>query len=163
MGRHATASDPMVGQKPALHFFDNEINPQDMIKILEGVLDCKVSLTAHCDKSITAATKKCLAIGRLRGIRPKQMRQLHRAVIDTTTYYTASTWYARGRLGVQQHTTRLERILRMGAQALIGAFRTVSSGVLQDEAVLDAVETRLAMKTAKHALDVGSLPQQHPL
>lgn len=72
-------------------------------------------------------------------------------------------WYARGRLGVQQHTTRLERIQRMGAQAIIGDFRAVSSGVLNDEAGLEPVETRLARKTAKHALDVRALPAQHPL
>jgi hypothetical protein len=64
---------------------------------------------------------------------------------------------------VTGHISRLERIQRMGAQAIIGAFRTVSSGVLQDEAGLKAVETRLARKTAKHTLEVRALPQQHPL
>jgi len=149
--------------KPALHFLNSEVEPQTTIKILGVVLDSRLRMTAHTDKIITTATKKCLAIGRLRGIRPKQMRQLHRAVIDTTTDYAASTWYARGRLGVQQHTMRLEKIQRMGAQAIIGAFRTVSSGVLQDEAGLEAVETRLAKRTAKHALEVRALPEQNPL
>ena len=149
--------------KPALHFFESEVKAQDAIKILGVILDSKLNMTAHMDKIITTATKKCLAIGRLRGIRPKQMRQLHRTVVDTTTDYAASTWYARGRLGVQQHTTRLERILRMGAQAIIGAFRTVSAGVLQDEAGLETVDRRLARKTARHALDIRALPHHHPL
>ena len=51
----------------------------------------------------------------------------------------------------------------MGAQGVIGAFRTVSSAVLQDEAGLEAVEARLAWKTARHALEARSLPQTHPL
>lgn len=51
----------------------------------------------------------------------------------------------------------------MGTQVTTGAFWTVLSGVLQDEAGLKAVATRLARKTAKHALDVRALPQQHPL
>jgi ribonuclease HI len=51
----------------------------------------------------------------------------------------------------------------MGAQAVIGAFRTVSSAVLQDEAGLEPVESRLAKKAAKHALDVRALPRDHPL
>ena len=49
-----------------------------------------------------------------------------------------------------------QRVQHMGAQAIIGAFRTFSSGVLNDEAGLEAVETRLARKTAKHALDIAS-------
>lgn len=149
--------------EPTLEFLGSIIRPQGMIKILGVVLDSKLQMTAHIDKIVTAATKKCLALGRLRGLRPRQMRQLHRTVVDTTVDYAASTWYARGRLGVTGHISRLERIQRMGAQAIIGAFRTVASGVLQDEAGLEAVETRLARKTAKHALDVRALPQQHPL
>lgn len=132
-------------------------------KILGVMLDTRLCMTTHFDRIITTATKKCLAIGRLRGIRLKQMRQLHRAVIDSTTDYDASTWCARGRLGVHQRTTRLERIQCMGAQAIIGAFRTVSSEVLSDEARLEAVETRLARKTAKYTLEVRALPAQHPL
>ena len=57
----------------------------------------------------------------------------------------------------------LNRIQRMGAQAVIGAFRTVSCAVLQDEAGLEAVETRLARKIAQHVLDVRSLLRTHPL
>ena len=64
---------------------------------------------------------------------------------------------------MQDHIARLSRIQRMGAQAVIGAFRTVSTAVLQDEAGLELVENRLARKTAKHTLDVRSLPHTHPL
>jgi len=133
------------------------------MKILGVVLDHKLKITAHIDKTVTSATHNCLALGPLRGIRPKQMRQLHRAVVNTTIDDPASTWYARGRLGVTGHISRLERIQRMGAQAINGAFRTVSSDVLQDEAGLEAVETRLARKTAKHTLEMIALPEQHPL
>jgi len=152
-----------VDPRSALRFADTEIRPQDSIKILGVTLDSRLRMTAHTDRIITAATQKCLAIGRLRGLRPKQMRQLHRTVIDSATDYAASTWYARGKLGVQQHTTRLEKVQRMGAQAIIGAFRTVSSGILREEAGLESVETRLARKTAKHALDIRALPPHHPL
>lgn len=104
--------------KPSLQFFDSEVKPRDAIEILGVILDTKLHMTAHVDKIITMATKKCLTIGRLRGIRPKQMRQLHRAVLDTTTDYAASTWYATGRLGVQQHMTCLEHIKEMASSRL---------------------------------------------
>ena len=65
--------------------------------------------------------------------------------------------------GVREHLARLGRVQRMGAQAVIGAFRTVSSAVLQDEAGLEPVESRLARKSAEHALRVRALPHDHPL
>lgn len=150
-------------RRPSLRFLGTEIEPQDKIKVLGVILDAKLRMAAHIEKIIERATKKCLAIGRLRGVRPKQVRQLYRTVINATTDYAASSWYARGRRGVQDHLARLGRVQRMGAQAVIGAFRTVSSAVLQDEAGLEPAESRLARRAAKHALDVRALPRDHPL
>ena len=148
---------------PPLRFLGKNIEVQDRVKILGVVLDAKLNMKAHIDKVVQAATKKSLAMRRLRGVRPKQMRQLYGTVIATTTDYAACTWFARGRRGVQYHIARLNRIQRMGAQSVIGAFRTVSGAVLQDEAGLESVEARLAWKTARHALEARSLPQTHPL
>ena len=148
---------------PPLRFLDKNIEARDEVKILGVILDAKLNMKAHIDRVVQAATKKCLAIRRLRGLRPKQMRQLYRTVIAATTDYAASTWFARGRRGVRYHIASLDRIQRMGAQAVIGAFRTVSSAVLQDEAGLEAVEARLAWKTARHVLELRSLPHTHPL
>lgn len=44
---------------------------------------------------------------------------------------------------MQDHIARLNRVQRLGAQAVIGAFRTVSTAVLQDEAGLEPVESSL--------------------
>ena len=115
------------------------------------------------DKIVLAATQKYLAISRLKGIRPRQMRQLFRAVVVPTTDYAASTWFARGRLGTKKVTSQLEKIQKMGAQAITGAFRTVATTILEAEAALEPVEHRLAKRTAKHLLDLQSVPQDHPL
>ena len=158
-GRRTTESET----RPPLRFLGKNIEAQDKVKILGVVLDAKLHMKAHIDKVVQTATKKCLAMRRLRGVRPKQMRQLYKTVVATTTDYAASTWFARGRRGVHYHIARLNRIQRMGAQAVIGTFRTVSGAVLQDEAGLEAVEARLAWKTARHVLEVRSLPQTQPL
>ena len=50
-----------------------------------------------------------------------------------------------------------------GRTSYYRALRTVSSAVLQDEAGLEAAEARLAWSTARHALEVRSLPHTHPL
>ena len=151
------------GRLPVLRFLGRTIESQDKVKVLGVILDSKLRLKLHIDKVVQTATKKCLAIRRLRGIRPKQMRQLYRAVVAPTVDYAASAWFARGRWGTQDHITRLNRVQRLGAQAIIGAFRMVSTAVLQDEAGLEPVESRLAWRTARHTLDARSLPRTHPL
>ena len=133
------------------------------MKILGVILDAKLRMTNYIDKVVQAATKKCLALRRLKGIRPKHMRQLYRAVIVPATDYAASIWFAVDRWGTRDHITRLDRIQRMGAQAIIGAFRTVSTAVLQDEAGLEPVESRLAWRTANYAQKARALPETHPL
>lgn len=104
-----------------------------------------------------------IVIGRLRGVRPKQVRELYQSVISATTDFAASTWCARDRSGVREHLARLGRVQRMGAQLVIGPFRTVSSAVLQDEAGLEPVESRLARKSAERTLRGRALPHDHPL
>jgi hypothetical protein len=46
---------------------------------------------------------------------------------------------------------------------VIGAFRTVSFDVLQDEACLESVEQRLTRKVARHAVDIMTTQQGHPI
>ncbi|GIZ44655.1 hypothetical protein CKM354_000785200 [Cercospora kikuchii] len=150
-------------RKTSLRFLGQGIEPQDRIKVLGVILDSKLQMTDHIDKIVERATKRCLAMGRLRGIRPRQVRQMYQVAVTATTDYAASTWYAEGRRGTQEHVARLGRVQRMGAQAVIGAFRTVSSAVLQDEAGLEPVAMRLAKRVAKHALEVRALPRGHPL
>jgi hypothetical protein len=41
-------------------------------------------MDAHVEKVTTAATAKCLALARLKGLRPKQMRQLYQSVVVPT-------------------------------------------------------------------------------
>jgi hypothetical protein len=43
------------------------------------------------------ATKQCLAIRRLRGVRPKQVRQLYNATVVPIMDYGASVWYGPGK------------------------------------------------------------------
>lgn len=74
-----------------LMFNGAEINSTDRVKILGVTLDGKLRMDAYVERVITAATAKCLALARLRGLRLKQIRQLYRSVAIPTTDYAASS------------------------------------------------------------------------
>lgn len=58
----------------SLKFRGVEVVSQPAVKLLGAILDAQLNMRAHVEKVILAATKKCLAIGRLKGMRPKQKR-----------------------------------------------------------------------------------------
>lgn len=152
-----------VNAETSLKFRGVEVVSKPAVKLLGVILDAHLNMSAHLEKVTLAATKKCLAIGRLREMRPRQKRQLFNAMVTPTTDYAASVWFYRGLKGSRRHLRRLERVQRLGAVMIIGAFRTVSFNVLQDEACLEAVEQRLTRKVARHAVDVMTTNQGHPI
>jgi hypothetical protein len=59
-------------------------------------------MNEHVSKAVAKATGKCMALRKIRGVRPEQMRQMYMAAVVPTTDYAASTWYAPSRIGVQK-------------------------------------------------------------
>jgi hypothetical protein len=51
-----------------------------------------------------------MALRKIRGVRPAQMRQMYMAAVVPTTDYAASVWYAPLRIGVKGHVVALERV-----------------------------------------------------
>ncbi|THX73100.1 hypothetical protein D6D04_08719 [Aureobasidium pullulans] len=120
-------------------------------------------MDAHVERVTTAATAKCLALARLRGLRPKQMRQLYRSVVIPTTDYAASSWFSQDRRGISRLVNRLERVQKMGAKIILRAFNGVALRILEAEASLEPVRERLARKVAAHLASLTSLQESNLL
>lgn len=120
-------------------------------------------MDAHVERTTTAATVKCLALARLKGIRPKQMRQLYRSIVVPTTDFAASSWFSYDRLETTKHVNRMQRVQKLGARIILRAFQSVSTQVIEAEASLEPVAERLARKTARHVAGILSLPKDNPL
>ena len=56
-----------------------------------------------------------------------------------------------------------DKVQRLGAQAITGAFRSVAGSVLQDEAGLEPTRMRLARRVANHVVTARALPKDNPL
>jgi len=116
----------------------------------------------HVKKVVSKMTARCLALQRLKGLRPRQARQLYLAVITPATDYAASTWYAQGRRGSQGLISALESIQRLGARSILGAFKGVSLAVLEAEAHLEPVTHMLHRKVTSHLASLCALPETNP-
>jgi hypothetical protein len=148
-------------RSPPLMFSGAEINNTDRVKILGVTLDGKLRMDAHVERVTTAATAKCLALARLKGLRPKQMRQLYRSVVIPTTDYAASSWFSQARRGILRLVSRIERVQKMGAKIILRAFNGVTLRILEAEASLEPVKERLTRKVAAHLASLTSLQESN--
>lgn len=146
----------------ALSFQGQEIHPSKAVKILGVVLDEKLKMDDHVAKVTTKAFKQCLAIKRLKGVRPRAMRQLYNATVVPITDYAASAWYGPSMYGVGRLLNMVDRVQRLGAQVITRAFKKVALPVLESEAGLSPVEFRLKRKVGKYLAGLFSLPEGNP-
>lgn len=82
--------------------------PKASVKILGVTLDSRLSMNEHISKVVAKTIGKCMALRRIRGVPPVQMRQLYMAAVVPTTDCAASIWYASSRNGVKMHIVALE-------------------------------------------------------
>ena len=122
---------PDRGPTNHLVFGNKTIAPKQSVKILGVTLDSGLSMNEHVSKAVARAIGKCMALRKIRGVRPAQMRQLYIAAVVPTTDYAASTWYAPSRIGVKRHVVALERVQRLAARLILRAFKSVAMLVLQ--------------------------------
>jgi len=117
----------------------------------------------HVARVTAKAMKQCLAIKRLRGIRPKQVRQLYNATVTPIMDYCASAWYGPEKWGTTSLLRDMEKVQRIGAQAIILSFRATALAVAQAEASIETTVDRLQRKVSNHLLRSLTVPNTNPL
>jgi hypothetical protein len=91
------------------------------------------------------------------------MRQLYRSCVLLILDYAALTWYGLGRKGNRKLIKSLEKVQRLGARYILRAWKNVSLLVLEAEAHLKDIETRLEKKVTKHMLKAFTLLTTYPV
>jgi hypothetical protein len=102
-----------------LVFEGKTIAPKASVKILGVTFDSGLSMNEHISKVVAKAIGSCMALRRIRGVRPAQMRQLYTTAVVPTTDYAASVWYAPLRIGVKRHVVALERVQRLASRLIL--------------------------------------------
>lgn len=152
----------MENAKEPISFQGVDIVPEETVKMLGVTLDSELRMKQHISKVASKATTQCLAIKRLKGLSPRSMKQLYISTVTSITDYAASTWYRPKLKSTSRIKKTLDAIQRLGAQAITGAFKTVSLSILEVEADLPPTDFRLRKKVLSHWTNMHTLPDNHP-
>ena len=86
------------------------------------------------------------------------MRQLFRSCVLPIVDYAASAWFGPGKRGTVRLCHALGKVQRLGARAILRAWKAVALPILEAEANLEATRVRLTRKVVAHAIKLLVLP-----
>jgi hypothetical protein len=93
-----------------LSFGDAEVTLSLSVKVLGVTLDIRLVMDKHISKVMTKGVKACTLLQAIKGVRPRQIRQLFRSYVLPIIDYTASTWFGPGQRGVSRLCYILEKV-----------------------------------------------------
>jgi ribonuclease HI len=146
-----------------LRFGDADIAPSQSVKVLGVTLDVKLAMDEHIARVSTKGLRACLALQAIKGVRPKQMRQLFRSCVLPIIDYAASAWFGSGQRGTTRLCNKLDKVQRLGARAILRAWKAVALPILEAEASIERTKARLTRKVTAHAVKLLMLPIENPI
>jgi Reverse transcriptase (RNA-dependent DNA polymerase) len=133
---------------------------KETAKILEVTIDSKLRYKQHIASAATKGLLAAMALKRLQIVSPLTARQLFESTVAPVVDYASNIWmYTYGTAGMAS----LNRVQRVGAQAIIGSFRTVAVAVAETEASIRTVRERHADRATKLWVGLHTLPKTNPL
>jgi hypothetical protein len=126
------------------------VTPKETAKILGVTMDSKLRYKQHIASAATKGLLAAMALKRLRMVSSSTARQLFESTVAPVVDYASNVWmHACGTAGMAS----LNRVQRVGAQAIIGSFRTVAVAVAvavaETEASIRTVRERHADRATK--------------
>lgn len=142
-----------------LQMDNEEIPPVEEVKVLGVVLPQDLRFREHAARAVKRGVNAALALKRIKGMPPKTTRQLFQATVAPTLDYASPIWSTRLSASM---TRMLNQAQRIGAQAIIGAFRTVSLERAEMEASISPIAQRFKEQQDKFWVKSHTLPEKHP-
>ena len=136
------------------------VQPKDHVKILGVVMDAKIKYKEHVARAASKGLKAVLELKRLRGLSPSTARQLFTSTVAPVLDYASNVW---------RHAFKdklvgpINRVQRIGAQAIVGTFLTVATSVAEAEAHIAPAQDRFWRRAIKLWTDIHTLPETNPL
>ena len=136
------------------------IAPKETAKILGVIMDSGLRYVQHIGKATTKGLLAAMALKRLRLVSPSTARQLFGSTVAPVVDYASNVWmHTCGYKGM----ALMNRIQKVGAQAITGVFRTVATAVAEAEASIRTVGERHAEMATKLWVNLRTLPETNPL
>ena len=136
------------------------IQPKDCVKILGVVMDAKLKYKEHIARATSKGLEAALELKRLRGLSPLMAQQLFTSTVAPVVDYASNVW---------MHTFKdklvgpVNRVQRLGAQAIVGMFLTVATSIAEAEAHIASAQDRFWRRAVKLWTDIHTLPNTNLL
>jgi ribonuclease HI len=136
------------------------VEPKSHVKVLGVVMDTKLRYREHIARAASKGLKAAMELRRLRGLSPLTARQLFTSMVAPVVDYACSVWMHECNWKV---APAINRVQKVGAQAIIGTFRTVATSVAEAEAHIPTAQDRFWKRAIKMWTDIHTLPETNPL
>jgi len=112
------------------------ILPKDYIKILGVLMDAKLKYKEHIARAASKGLEVAIGLRRLRGLLPATARQLFTSIVAPAVDYASNVWMHAFK---DKLVGPINRVQRVGAQAIVGTFLTVATSIAEVEAHIASV------------------------
>ena len=136
------------------------IKPKDHIKILGVIMDSRLKYKEHIARAASKGLEAAMELKRLRGLSPATARQLFTSTVASVVDYASSVWMHALK---DKAVGPINRVQRVGAQAIVGTFLTVATSVAEAEAHIAPAQSRFWRRAVKIWADIHTLPETNPL
>lgn len=137
-----------------------EIYPRDHAKILGVLMDNRLKYKQHIARAASRGLEAALELTRFKGLSTSSARQLFNATVAPVVDYASNVWMHACK---DKNIGPINRVQRVGAQAIIGSFATVATSIAESEASLQTVKERFWKRAIKLWIDIHTLPKTNPL
>mgnify|MGYP002718720533 FL=1 len=153
---------------PKTHKSDHEpftikgqtVVPKDRVKILGVLMDTRLKYKEHIARAASKGLEAAMELRRLRGLSPATARQLFTSTVAPVVDYASNVWMHAFK---DKASGPINRVQRVGAQAIVGTFLTVATSVAEAEAHIATAQHRFWRRAVKMWTDIHTLPETNPL
>jgi hypothetical protein len=135
------------------------VSPKDHVKILGVIMDTRLKYHKHIARAAAKGLEAALELRRLRGLSPTVARQLFTATVAPTVDYASNVWMHAFKDKVGGPINRVQRV---GAQAIVGTFVTAATWVAEAEAHIPSAQKRFWERAVKLWTDIHALSETNP-
>ena len=100
------------------------VRPKNSVKILGVIMDAKLKYKEHIARAASKGLEAVMELRRLRGLPPLTARQLFVSTVALVVDYASNAWMHEVKF---RAAWAINRVQRIGAQAIVGTFSTVAT------------------------------------
>ncbi|KOS36535.1 hypothetical protein ACN38_g12716 [Penicillium nordicum] len=134
--------------------------PGNHVKILGVLMDTRLKYKEHIARAASKGLEAAMELRRLRGLSPATARQLFTSTVAPVVDYASNVWMHACK---DKAIGPINRVQRVGAQAIVGTFLTVATSVAEAEAHIATARQRFWRRAVKMWTDMHTLPETNPL